>query len=192
MHDLAIIRILTGEDDEYDDDEDELLDEDEEEEEDEEDDEEDDTVKSKKKSKDKGKDKDKSKKKREKGVRVEALIDDDNYTGRAFPCIKMGKAENILVGDLVLAIGNNLGFHGTVTDGIISAIGRTDDNRLPIAYPQFPLIQTNASINPGSSGGALVNMKGELIGINESIATSTGIYNVSLWDINLLCHVLML
>ena len=54
-----------------------------------------------------------------------------------------------------------------MTDGIISAIGRTDDNRLPIAYPQFPLFQTNAAINPGSSGGALVNMKGELVGVKS-------------------------
>ena len=100
--------------------------------------------------------------------------DDADWSGRAFPCIGLGRAEALLVGDFVLAIGNNLGFHGTVTDGIVSAIGRTDDKRLPLAYPQFPLIQTNASINPGSSGGALVNMKGELVGINEAIATSTG------------------
>ena len=97
------------------------------------------------------------------------------FSGKTFPCIAMGRAESVLVGDLVLAIGNNLGFHDTVTDDIISAIGRTDDARLPIAYPQFSLIQTNASI-PGSSGGALVNMQGELIDINESIATSAGFH----------------
>ena len=83
----------------------------------------------------------------------------------------MGRTELCEVGDRVFAVGNNLGFTGTVTDGIISAIGRTRDPRLPF---RAPLIQTNACINPGSSGGALFNVKGELIGVNESIITNTG------------------
>eukprot|EP01083_Nonionella_stella_P030904 84690_1 len=160
LHDLAIIRIITGDDDEYDDEIDYDYDDEEEDDEDE-----DETGINAKKSKPKS-----AKQKQE----PRKIVTDDTYTGKAFPCITMGRAEDVSVGDLVLAIGNNLGFHGTVTDGIVSAIGRTDDDRLPIAYPQFPLIQTNASINPGSSGGALVNMKGQLIGVNESIATSTG------------------
>merc|ERR1719206_129565 len=142
LHDLAVIRILTGEEDEYDDDDD-FEPNDDDELDDEELDESDPKPSKPTKS---------TKPRRV----VEELIDDESFTGKTFPCISMGRAENVLVGDLVLAIGNNLGFHGTVTDGIISAIGRTDDARLPIAYPQFPLIQTNASINPGSSGGALV------------------------------------
>jgi len=85
--------------------------------------------------------------------------------------VKMGRTELCHVGDRVFAVGNNLGFTGTVTDGIISAIGRTQDPRLPF---RAPLIQTNACINPGSSGGALFNVKGELVGVNESIITNTG------------------
>ena len=104
--------------------------------------------------------------------KTETVVIDDKIGG--FPFIKLGSAEITKVGDYVIAIGNNLGFHGTVTDGIISAIGRATDDRIPITYKQFPLIQTNASINPGSSGGGLVNMNGELIGINESIASASG------------------
>ena len=166
LHDLAILRILTGDPDEYEDDELDDYDEDEDDEDVEDDENGNDSNNSKN---------DKSKKsKNKKPVSVQRVVDDADWTGKTFPCIPLGRAETMMVGDLVLAIGNNLGFHGTVTDGIISAIGRTEDARIPIAYPQFPLIQTNASINPGSSGGALVNMKGQLIGVNESIATSTG------------------
>merc|ERR1712228_185971 len=84
---------------------------------------------------------------------------------------QLGDTTYCEVGDRVLAIRNNLGFKGTVTDGIISAIGRSTDPRLPF---RAPLIQTNANINPGSSGGALFDVKGKLIGINESIITNTG------------------
>lgn len=69
------------------------------------------------------------------------------------------------VGDLVIAVGNPFGLSHTVTTGIVSAIGRRDDN--PLGYTD--LIQTDASINPGNSGGALVNSAGELIGINSAI-----------------------
>ena len=79
-------------------------------------------------------------------------------------------AEQARVGDVVLAIGNPFGVGQTVTQGIISALGRSD---LGInTFENF--IQTDASINPGNSGGALVNTRGELIGINTAIFSRSG------------------
>lgn len=86
------------------------------------------------------------------------------------PVIKIGKSSNLRIGSFVLALGNPYGLAGTVTHGIISALGRSG---LGITeYENF--IQTDAPINPGNSGGALVNMDGELIGINTAILSQTG------------------
>ena len=86
------------------------------------------------------------------------------------PVIEIGNSNKLLVGDVVLAIGNPYDFGQTVTQGIISATGR---KRLGIStYEDF--IQTDADINPGNSGGALINTRGELIGINTAIITSSG------------------
>lgn len=86
------------------------------------------------------------------------------------PALTLGNSDHLEVGDIVLAIGNPFGIGQTVTMGIISAIGRGD---LGItAYEDF--IQTDASINPGSSGGALVDTEGRLIGINTAILSRTG------------------
>ncbi|MDI9526634.1 MAG: DegQ family serine endoprotease [Pseudomonadota bacterium] len=86
------------------------------------------------------------------------------------PVIKIGKSSNLRIGSYVLALGNPYGLAGTVTHGIISALGRSG---LGITeYENF--IQTDAPINPGNSGGALVNMDGELIGINTAILSQTG------------------
>ncbi|HLS81665.1 MAG TPA: Do family serine endopeptidase [Steroidobacter sp.] len=74
------------------------------------------------------------------------------------------------VGDFVLAIGNPFALSHTVTSGIISALGRSDNN--PESYQDF--IQTDAPINPGNSGGALVNLKGELVGVNTAIFSGSG------------------
>jgi S1-C subfamily serine protease len=74
------------------------------------------------------------------------------------------------VGDFVVAIGNPFGLQHTVTAGIVSALGRSGIS--PDAYEDF--IQTDASINLGNSGGALVNLRGELVGINSAILSSTG------------------
>lgn len=74
------------------------------------------------------------------------------------------------VGDFVLAIGNPFALSHTVTSGIISALGRSDNN--PESFQDF--IQTDAPINPGNSGGALVNLNGELVGINTAIFSGTG------------------
>jgi len=90
------------------------------------------------------------------------------------PTLPFGNSDNLEVGDFVLAVGNPFGIGQTVTMGIVSALGRS---RLGIiegnqGYENF--IQTDAAINRGNSGGALVNMRGELVGINTAILSSTG------------------
>ena len=81
------------------------------------------------------------------------------------PVMALGRSDRVQVGDIVLAIGTPLGLSQTVTHGIVSALGRA---RLGVAaYENF--IQTDAAINIGNSGGALVNARGELIGINTAV-----------------------
>lgn len=88
------------------------------------------------------------------------------------PAIPWGDASKLQVGETVLAVGNPFGLTSTVTQGIVSALGR---GRMGITqYEDF--IQTDAAINPGNSGGALVNRKGELVGINTAIVSRTGGY----------------
>lgn len=91
------------------------------------------------------------------------------------PIAFLGNSDSVTIGEWVLAAGNPLELKSTVTAGIVSAIGREidiiDDN-----FGVENFIQTDATINPGSSGGALVNLKGEVIGINTAIATQSG-YN---------------
>lgn len=88
------------------------------------------------------------------------------------PAARMGKSSALRTGDVVIAIGNPFGLNQTITMGIVSAIGRAD---LGITdYEDF--IQTDAAVNPGNSGGALVNINGELIGINTAIASTSGGY----------------
>jgi serine protease Do len=88
---------------------------------------------------------------------------------KPLPSLNFGKADNLRVGDWVMAIGNPFGLGGTVTVGIVSARNR-DINAGP--YDNF--IQTDASINRGNSGGPLFNMEGEVIGINTAIISPTG------------------
>ena len=86
------------------------------------------------------------------------------------PALKWAEYDKLQVGDVVLAVGSPFGLTSTVTQGIISALGR---GNVGIAdYEDF--IQTDAAINPGNSGGALVNLNGELIGINTAIFSRTG------------------
>ncbi len=86
------------------------------------------------------------------------------------PVIVLGNAENLQVGDQVLAIGNPFGVGQTVTSGIVSALGRSE---LGInTFENF--IQTDAAINPGNSGGALVDTQGQLLGINTAIYSRSG------------------
>ncbi|EUJ09552.1 periplasmic serine protease, Do/DeqQ family [Methylophilaceae bacterium 11] len=92
-------------------------------------------------------------------------VDADNL-----PAITFANSEKLKVGDVVLAIGNPFGVGQTVTQGIISALGR---NHLGInTFENF--IQTDASINPGNSGGALIDADGNLIGINSAIYSRSG------------------
>jgi Do/DeqQ family serine protease len=87
-----------------------------------------------------------------------------------FPAIELGNSDELLVGDLVLAIGNPFGVGQTVTHGIVSAVART---QVGITDFQF-FIQTDAAINPGNSGGALVDLRGRLAGINTAIFSRSG------------------
>jgi len=90
--------------------------------------------------------------------------------GEALPYLKFGDADELEVGDLVLAIGDPFNVGQTVTSGIVSALARTN-----IGIGDFrSFIQTDAAINPGNSGGPLVNMKGEVVGINTAIFTRSG------------------
>lgn len=97
--------------------------------------------------------------------KVVAILRDKNdlalvkiNTTETLPPVKFGNSENVKVGEQVLAIGNPFGFKGTLTTGIISRIDY-----------QRKKIQTDAAINPGCSGGPLINLDGEVIGINQSI-----------------------
>ena len=94
-------------------------------------------------------------------------------SGSNLPTVPWGDSAKVVVGQPVVALGAPLGLSGTVTSGIVSALGRTvpvpgDDGQTAILANA---IQTDASINPGNSGGALVNCSGDLIGINSAIAT---------------------
>jgi Do/DeqQ family serine protease len=91
--------------------------------------------------------------------------------GGGFPTVPLGDSNRVEVGDVVLAVGNPLGVGQTVTMGIISAKGRSTRAGSG-SYEDF--LQTDAAINRGNSGGALVNLKGELIGINSQILSQTG------------------
>ena len=86
--------------------------------------------------------------------------------------LALGDSEKVEVGDVVLAVGNPLGLGQTVTMGIVSAKGRRSDRGAGKDYEDF--LQTDAPINQGNSGGALVNLKGELVGINAQIASMSG------------------
>lgn len=80
------------------------------------------------------------------------------------PAATLGDSDDLQIGELVVAIGNPLGYENTVTDGIVSGLNR----QLTNYTDAMTLIQTNAAINSGNSGGALVNSKGEVIGINSA------------------------
>ncbi|MDR0933684.1 MAG: DegQ family serine endoprotease [Burkholderiaceae bacterium] len=89
--------------------------------------------------------------------------------GRNLPCLKLGKSATIRAGEWVVAIGSPFALDNTVTAGIISAKARETGDYLP-------LIQTDVAVNPGNSGGPLINMRGEVIGINSQIFSRSGGY----------------
>ncbi len=91
------------------------------------------------------------------------------------PTIVFGNSDSLRVGEWVLAVGNPFNLESTVTAGIVSAKGRSIDI-LEGEYTIESFIQTDAAVNPGNSGGALVNTNGELVGINTAIITRSGKY----------------
>ncbi|MDE6559372.1 MAG: trypsin-like peptidase domain-containing protein [Muribaculaceae bacterium] len=92
--------------------------------------------------------------------------------------ITFGDSEAVKIGEWVLAVGNPFGFNSTVTAGIVSAKARSlGSNSTSHNMGIESFIQTDAALNPGNSGGALVNLKGELIGINSAIYSNTGSYS---------------
>ncbi len=91
----------------------------------------------------------------------------------ALPILNLADSDDVLVGDIVLAIGNPFGVGQTVTSGIVSATARTQQGISDFGF----FIQTDAAVNPGNSGGALVGMRGDLLGINTAIYSRTGASN---------------
>jgi len=97
-------------------------------------------------------------------------LDPGNGQPLKLPAITLGQMDNVVVGDVVLAIGNPFGVGQTITMGIVSALGRS---HLGInTFENF--IQTDAAINPGNSGGALIDSRGNLVGINTAIYSRSG------------------
>jgi serine protease Do len=101
-------------------------------------------------------------------------VEEDNL-----PYLNMGNSDELKVGEWVVAVGNPFNLTSTVTAGIVSAKGRNINllRQKGGDYAIENFIQTDAAVNPGNSGGALVNTKGELIGINTAIASQTGSYS---------------
>ncbi|TDP49108.1 DegQ family serine endoprotease [Zavarzinia compransoris] len=90
--------------------------------------------------------------------------------GEVLPTLTLADSDAVEVGDIVLAIGNPFGVGQTVTQGIVSAVART---QVGVSDYRF-FIQTDAAINPGNSGGALIDLKGRLVGVNSSIYSRDG------------------
>ncbi|KYH39278.1 MAG: trypsin [Candidatus Hecatellales archaeon B24] len=88
--------------------------------------------------------------------------------------LKLGSSSELEIGDTVVAIGNPYGLSGTMTLGIVSQLGRL--LRAPGGYLIVDVIQTDAAVNPGNSGGPLLNLKGEVVGVNTAIISPTGAF----------------
>jgi len=112
------------------------------------------------------------------------LLIDNVPKEKLFP-LTLGNSSNLIVGQTVAAVGNPFGLSGSLTEGIISGLGRllpstpenifgTDNRVASFSIPD--IIQTDAAINPGNSGGPLLNLNGEVIGINSAIFSNTGVY----------------
>ncbi|MGI0011212.1 MAG: S1C family serine protease [Nitrosopumilaceae archaeon] len=88
--------------------------------------------------------------------------------------LPLGDSSNLRVGDQVAAIGNPFGLSGSMTSGIVSQLGRLLSTPGTASFSIPDIIQTDAAVNPGNSGGPLLNMKGQVIGINTAIQSATG------------------
>ncbi len=101
--------------------------------------------------------------------------------GKGFKAIPIGNSDDLKIGQWVLAVGNPFNLTSTVTAGIVSAKARNinllSERSGNDVFPIESFIQTDAAVNPGNSGGALVNTNGELVGINTAIASQTGSYS---------------
>jgi S1-C subfamily serine protease len=103
--------------------------------------------------------------------------------GSGLPPATFGNSSQLAVGDIVLAFGNPIGLQGTVTEGIVSALNRTESESSQSSTGQLiqgptltGMIQTSADINPGNSGGALVNLQGQVVGIPTlGVSNATGL-----------------
>lgn len=95
----------------------------------------------------------------------------------SIPILKTGNSDDLVVGQLVVAIGSPFGLSHSVSSGVVSALGRSLPNSVAApsgVYPLVDVIQTDAAINPGNSGGALIDRMGRLVGINSAIYSETG------------------
>jgi len=97
---------------------------------------------------------------------------DPKDVGEELEPLRLGASENLRPGDLAIAIGSPFGLEGTVTSGIISALGRTIT--APNGFAISGAVQTDAAINPGNSGGPLLDAQGRVIGVNSQIQTNGG------------------
>ncbi len=103
-----------------------------------------------------------------------AVVQLEDFAGEKLVPLQLGNSSQLEVGQYVVAIGNPFGLEDSMTNGIISQLGRslTDEETGVFAIPD--VIQTSAAINPGNSGGPLLNMEGQVIGMNTAIRTDTG------------------
>jgi serine protease Do len=117
-----------------------------------------------------------------------AVLEVENITGDKLVPLSLGDSSQLEIGEQVVAIGNPFGLSGSMTEGIVSGLGRTLPSSTPqgdqLLLPQQPgpsflipnIIQTDAAINPGNSGGPLLKTDGEVIGMNTAIFSNTGVY----------------
>jgi serine protease Do len=109
-----------------------------------------------------------------------ALIQLTEAPKQPLPEVKFGDSHQIAPGDWVVAIGNPFQFSNTVTVGVVSAVGRVSQELNPITGRDLEYIQTDAAINKGNSGGPLMNIRGEVIGVNTAIISPGGEGNIGI------------
>jgi serine protease Do len=109
-----------------------------------------------------------------------ALLQITSLPSRPLSEAKFGDSAQIAPGDWVMAIGNPFGFSNTVTVGVVSAVGRVDLSLRPVSGRDLAMIQTDAAINRGNSGGPLLNVRGEVVGINTAIISDQAGGNIGI------------